>query len=60
MIAAAIIHGSFNASAGLALMLIKGGNVITVGVLGISGFIVLFIINVVIYFHRARLSNKIA
>jgi membrane protease YdiL (CAAX protease family) len=54
VIAAAIIHGSLNATVGLAIMPIRGGNDLTVGVTGLSGFIVLAIINLVIYKHLAR------
>jgi uncharacterized protein len=41
VIAAAIFHGSLNATAGLPLMVIKGGNDLLVGVTGLAGFIVL-------------------
>jgi membrane protease YdiL (CAAX protease family) len=54
VIAAAIIHGSLNATAGLVIMPIQGGDDLTVGVTGLSGFIVLAIINLVIYKHQAR------
>ncbi|MFC1506684.1 lysostaphin resistance A-like protein [Thermoproteota archaeon] len=54
VIAAAIIHGSLNATVGLAIMPIRGGDDLTVGVTGLSGFIVLAIINLVIYKHMAR------
>ncbi|MGB6679941.1 MAG: CPBP family intramembrane glutamic endopeptidase [Candidatus Bathyarchaeia archaeon] len=54
VIAAAIIHGSLNATVGLAIMPIRGGDDLTVGVTGLSGFIVLAIINLLIYRHQAR------
>jgi membrane protease YdiL (CAAX protease family) len=53
VIAAAIMHGSLNATVGLAIMPIQGGNDLTVGVTGLSGFIILTIINLIIY-NRAR------
>lgn len=53
VIAAAIIHGSLNATVGLAIMPIRGGDDLTVGVTGLSGFIVLIIINLIIY-NRVR------
>jgi len=53
VIAAAIIHGSLNATVGLAIMPIRGGNDLTIGVTGLSGFIILTIINLIIY-NRAR------
>ncbi|MGD2249052.1 MAG: CPBP family intramembrane metalloprotease [Candidatus Methanofastidiosia archaeon] len=49
VIAAAILHGSLNAFAGLPLMLIKGGNDLTTGVTGLPGFCALFIIVLVIF-----------
>ena len=54
VIAAAIIHGSLNATVGLAIMPIRGGDDLTVGVTGLSGFIVLTIINIIIYKHMTR------
>jgi len=45
VIAAAIIHGSLNATVGLPLMVIKGGNDLMVGVTGVAGFIVLALAN---------------
>jgi membrane protease YdiL (CAAX protease family) len=51
VIAAAIIHGSLNATVGLAIIPIRGGNDLTIGVTGLSGFIVLLIINLIIYKH---------
>ncbi len=52
VIAAAVLHGSLNASAGLPLLVIQGGNDLTVGITGLAGFIVLVIINLLIYFTK--------
>lgn len=49
VIAAAIIHGSLNATAGLAIMVVEGGNDLIIGVTGVAGFIVLFIVNLCIF-----------
>jgi membrane protease YdiL (CAAX protease family) len=46
VVAAAIIHGTLNAIAGLPLIVVKGGNDLTIGVTGLSGFIVLALVNV--------------
>ena len=54
VIAAAIIHGSLNATVGLAIMPIRGGDDLTVGVTGLSGFIVLAIINLIVYKHMTQ------
>ena len=59
VIAAAIIHGSLNATVGLAIMPIRGGNDLTVGVTGLSGFLVLAIINLIVYKHMTlKKSNN--
>lgn len=47
----AIFHGTINASVGLPMMLIQGGNDLTVGVMGIAGFLVLALINFAIYLY---------
>ena len=55
VIAAAVIHGSFNATVGLAIMMIKGGNDLTIGVTGLAGFIVLAVVNIGIFvYNRGR------
>jgi len=41
VIAAAIIHGTLNATYGLSIVLIQGGNDLTTGVTGLPGFLVL-------------------
>ena len=46
---AAIFHGTINAVAGLNLLLIKGGNDLLNGAAGLSGFIVISIVIIVIY-----------
>jgi len=52
VLAAAVFHGSLNANYGLAIMLIKGGNDLLVGLTGLAGFIVLAGANLVLYFVR--------
>lgn len=57
VIAAAIFHGTFNATYGLALIAIKGGNDLTVGVTGMAGLVALLLANVGLFFverHAAR------
>ena len=51
VIAAAIIHGSLNATVGLPLMIIKGGNDLIVGVTGFAGFIVLSLTNLGLFIY---------
>ncbi|MBM2832165.1 MAG: amino terminal protease family [Dehalococcoidia bacterium] len=52
VIAAAILHGSLNATAGLAVSVIKGGDDLTTGMTGLAGFIVLAVVNIAILVHR--------
>jgi membrane protease YdiL (CAAX protease family) len=58
VIAAAIIHGSLNATAGLAIMVVKGGNDLLIGVTGLAGFIVLAAVNALLIVHNRFLSKK--
>ena len=51
VLAATVIHGSLNGTVGLSVMVIKGGNDLTVGVTGLAGFIVLFIVNAGIFIY---------
>jgi membrane protease YdiL (CAAX protease family) len=45
VLAAAIFHGTFNATAGLAIVVIRGGNDLTTGVTGLAGLSVLAVMN---------------
>lgn len=51
VIAAAIVHGTMNAVAGISIMLTDGGNDLTIGITGLAGFITLsiFIFGIFIY-----------
>jgi uncharacterized protein len=44
VIAAAIMHGTLNATTGIAIMVIDGGNDLTVGMTGLAGFISLIFV----------------
>ncbi|UCB45747.1 MAG: CPBP family intramembrane metalloprotease [Spirochaetota bacterium] len=57
VIAAAIIHGSLNSTAGLAIMVVKGGNDLLIGVTGFAGFIVLTALNALLFLHNRFLSK---
>ena len=50
--AAAIVHGVFNALAGLPLLLISGGSPMTTGVTGVAGILVLLLLNIGLFFYR--------
>ncbi len=58
VIAAAIIHGSFNATAGLAIMVLRGGNDLLIGVTGLAGFIILIIANIGLFIYDNFLAKE--
>lgn len=58
VIAVAILHGSLNATAGLSIMVVKGGSDLTIGVTGLAGFIVLAIANIGIFVYDHFLAKE--
>lgn len=58
VIAAAIMHGSLNGTAGIGMMLISGGNDITIGVTGLAGFIALSIIIGGFIYYDSKISKE--
>jgi len=58
VIAAALMHGTFNGTAGLAYVFLAGGSDLTRGVLGVAGFIVMAILNLVLLFADRRLLRE--
>lgn len=52
VIAAAILHGTLNATYGLSILLIQGGNDLTVGLTGLAGFIVLAIVDLGLFVYQ--------
>ena len=55
---AAVVHGTLNGSAGIALAWIAGGNELTVGLTGLAGFIVLFLfdLGLIIYDRKSKVK----
>ena len=51
VIAAAIIHGSLNATYGLSIVLVRGGSDLTTGVTGLPGFLVLAVVILILWLH---------
>ena len=49
VIAAAIMHGTLNGTAGIAIMMVKGGTDLTIGLTGAAGLITLLIANIILY-----------
>lgn len=60
VIAAAIFHGTINASIGLSFMLLKGGNDLTVGGLGAAGLLVLLVVDIGIYFFGKNINTELS
>ena len=58
VIAAAIIHGSLNATAGLPLMVIKGGSDLTIGITGLAGLVVLASANIGLALYDSFLASE--
>lgn len=50
VLAAALMHGTLNGTAGIGLLFLKGGNDLTVGITGVAGFIAMALANLAIYF----------
>ena len=58
VIAASIFHGTINAVPGLALMLISGGDDLTVGITGLAGFIVLAVANLILFIFDRFITRE--
>ena len=58
VIAAAIMHGTLNAIAGMAIILVTGGNDLTIGFTGFSGFLVLIITLFGLYIYDKRIAKE--
>jgi len=58
VIAAAIMHGTLNGTAGLSIILIKGGDDLTVGVTGLAGFIALIIATTAFFVYDRLISRE--
>jgi membrane protease YdiL (CAAX protease family) len=58
VIAAAITHGSLNATAGVAIAVIEGGSDLTVGLSGLAGFITLAVINLGIFAYEGFVAAE--
>jgi membrane protease YdiL (CAAX protease family) len=56
VIASAIIHGSFNGTYGLAIVVAKGGSDLTLGVTGLAGFVVLAVVDIGIFIYERFLA----
>ena len=58
VIAATILHGTLNATAGLAIIKIDGGNDLTTGLTGLAGFVVLIIAIGMFYIFDLKICKE--
>jgi len=58
VIAAAIFHGTINAVPGLALILLTGGDELTVGITGLAGFIAFVIVNLALFIFDRFITRE--
>jgi membrane protease YdiL (CAAX protease family) len=58
VIAAAIMHGTMNATAGISIMSIAGGNDLTIGMPGIAGFITIVIFIIILFIFDQFISKE--
>lgn len=54
VLAAAIVHGTLNATYGLSIVLVRGGNDLTTGVTGLPGFVVLAAVILILWLHDSH------
>ncbi len=59
VVAAAIMHGTLNATYGISIMLIKGGNDLIIGEMGLAGFIALAIINLCLLLYDSKIAKEV-
>lgn len=57
VIAAAIMHGTLNATAGLGFILVAGGDDLTLGLLGVGGFAVLALANLILFLWMRHVGD---
>lgn len=58
VIAASIMHGTLNATGGLSILVLKGGNELLIGLTGLAGFIALIIITLAFFIYDKHISKE--
>jgi len=58
VIAASILHGTLNGTAGIAIILVKGGNDLTIGITGLAGFLALILVIFAFFIYDIYLSKE--
>ena len=59
VVAAGICHGTFNAGLSLSTLFLKGGSNLFIGMTGVSGLVILFILNLMIYTYLKTTNDSI-
>jgi membrane protease YdiL (CAAX protease family) len=54
VIAAAIMHGSINGLAGIAIVMLQGGSDLTIGITGLAGLLALAAFNLILYYSTNK------
>lgn len=57
VVAAAVMHGALNGTYGLAIMVIKGGTELTVGIMGLAGFLALAVADLALFVSDRSLAS---
>ncbi len=58
VIAASVMHGTLNATAGLSIMMITGGNDLMVGITGFAGFLSIILFTFLFYLYDSFISRE--
>ena len=58
IISASVFHGVLNATPGIALAYLKGGNELTVGITGLAGMISLLILNIIVFIYDKYFDSQ--
>ena len=58
VVAAAIFHGTINAAPGLAVILLTGGDELTVGITGLAGFIAFVMVNLALFIFDRFITKE--
>ena len=58
VVAAAIFHGTINSMAAIPILMITGGNDLTAGLTGLTGFIVLSVVNIMLWIYERFLTEE--
>ena len=58
VLTAAFFHGTLNAISGISIIFLAGGNDLTNGITGLSGFIALGLVNIIFYFYDKYITKE--